>query len=359
MIHLKTLNKKKLEEFVSSGEFKNYDFLPITEHRAKSHIKNTKAEENQALLILAFDDEKLAGYIGCFPDNFKVDGQQFNYAWLSTLFISDQLRGKKIAQTLLNKVFEEYGGNIAITEFTKEAESLYHKIGAFNYIEPKIGKRYYFRTDLKTIIPLKREKTRFLKPIFKATDFLFNSLISLKNFFTKKPDFRFEILDKIDSESSLFIAEFKSNRTVEEINWAIENPWVLEGNNKDEKYVFSSFSKSFKYFWIKIYDENGALKTCALLFIREGHLKIPYLFAASNLDKCVDFLRYFITKHKVKTMTTYQTALNKKIDSDKTFPKIHQRNLERRYLFHKELLNNLPKDFQPNFQDGDGDCLMT
>ena len=40
MIQLKTLNKKQLAEFVSSGDFEKYDFLPITAHRAKSHINN-------------------------------------------------------------------------------------------------------------------------------------------------------------------------------------------------------------------------------------------------------------------------------------------------------------------------------
>jgi GNAT superfamily N-acetyltransferase len=68
-----------------------------------------------------------------FSDHFIIDGKPFKYAWLSTLFISNEFRGKRIAQTLLNTAFEEYEGNIAITEFTKEAESLYNKIGLFPF----------------------------------------------------------------------------------------------------------------------------------------------------------------------------------------------------------------------------------
>jgi GNAT superfamily N-acetyltransferase len=214
MIHLKTLNKKQLADFVSSGDFKKHDFLPITEHRAKSHINNPKADDEQTLLILAFDDDQLAGYIGCFPDNFKINDEVFNYAWLSTLYISNQFRGKRIAQALLNKVFEEYHGNIAITEFTKEAESLYNKIGVFQYIEPKRGKRYYFRSDMENIIPSKKPKTQSLEPFFSRADALINSFISVKNSGIKKPDFRFEILDTIDDESAPFISKFHINFSI-------------------------------------------------------------------------------------------------------------------------------------------------
>lgn len=359
MIHLRTFNRKQLAEFVSSGDFKMYDFLPITEHRAKSQINNPKANDEQTLLILAFDDEQLAGYIGCFPDNFIIDGKVFNYAWLSTIFVSNEFRGKRIAQTLLNKAFEEYSGNIVITEFTKEAEGLYNKTEAFQYIEPKKGKRYYFRSDLATIIPSKKPKTKLLQPVFQLTDFIINSLIMIKNNFIKKPDFTFQILDKIDAESADFISRFKCNRNAQEINWMIENPWVLEGKMKDEKYLFSSFSETFRYFWIKIYDDNNSLITCSLLLLRDGHLKIPYLFTNGDLEKFVDFLEYFITEKKVKALTSYQMSLNEKISSSKSFSGIHKRDFERRYMFHQQLIENLPENFKPGFQDGDGDCAMT
>jgi GNAT superfamily N-acetyltransferase len=359
MIHLKTLDKKSLEEFVSSGDFEKYDFLPITKHRALSQIKNPKANDDQTLLILAFDDEKLAGYLGCFPDNFKIDGKIFNYAWLSTLYISNEFRGKRIAQTLLNKAFEDYNRNIAITEFTKEAESLYNKTGVFDYIQPKIGKRYYFRTDFETLIPSKKTSTKNFKPIFNIVDHIINSLISTKNSFIKKPDFKFEIIDIIDLESANFISKFHSNRNAEEINWIIENPWVLEGKREDKNYLFSSFAEQFTYFWIKIYDDSNILITCSLLLLRDGHLKIPYLYTDLYLDKFVNFLSYFIVKNKVKILTSYQTELNQKIDSTKNFPKIHQKDFERRYMFHKELIHHLPQNFNPDFQDGDGDCVMT
>ena len=132
MITLKCLNKKDLEEFVNSGEYESFNFLPITKHRALSQIKNPNATENDVLLTLAFEGNELAGYLGTFPDELLVKNNPLKYAWLSTLFVSENFRGKRIAQHLLEKVFEKYNSQIAITEFTVEAESLYAKMKIFD-----------------------------------------------------------------------------------------------------------------------------------------------------------------------------------------------------------------------------------
>ncbi|MBD8082535.1 GNAT family N-acetyltransferase [Chryseobacterium caseinilyticum] len=359
MIELKTLNKKALSEFISSGKYRSDAFLPITKHRAESQIRNPKADDDQTLLILAYEDEKLAGYVGCLPDFFLIDGKKFRYAWLSTLFVSSDFRGKRIAQKLLDKAFEEYSGNIAITEFTPEAESLYNKIKFFKYIQAKEGKRFYLKTDFQNIIPAKKTQLKTLKPFFKLSDFFFNSLISFKNSFQEKPDFKFEILSEIDDESKDFIIQFPSNRTADEINWFVKNPWILEGGKPDSEYLFSSYSKQFKYFWIKIFNAHNEFEASALLLLRDGHLKIPYLFANNNLQNFIDFLAYFSEKNRVKQITSYQTDLNSEIENNGNFPKIHSRNMERRYMFHEKMLSHLPLNFKPNFQDGDGDCALT
>ncbi|MGG5210071.1 GNAT family N-acetyltransferase [Chryseobacterium sp. MIQD13] len=360
MTELKTFNKKELEDFISSGEFSSYDFLPISEHRAKSQIRNPKALDDQTLLVLAFYDGKLAGYVGCFPDNYLIDGKIFHYAWLSTLFVSEAFRGKRIAKALLNKMFEEYDGNIIATEFTKEAEALYNMLGVFEYVYPKVGKRYYFRSDAAFIIPEKKPGTKALKPLFQVADAAANSLLKVKNIAIKKPEFRFEILDQIDEESSEFMSKFQCRRSAGEINVYMKNPWVLESKKKEDQYLFSSYAEVFKYIWVKAYGINGELAACSLLQLRDGNLKIPYLFSeTSDLDYFIEFLSYYIVQHKIKNLTSYQKELNKKLEKSKIFPKIYERDFERRYLFHKQLIEHLPERFDPEYQDGDGDCMMT
>ncbi|WP_426477441.1 GNAT family N-acetyltransferase [Chryseobacterium sp. CBSDS_008] len=358
MIALKTYNRKELEDFISSGAFQQYDFLPVTRHRALSHIQNPKASEEDILLILALYEEKLVGYVGCFPDNFVMNGEEIRYAWLSTLYVNPEYRKKRPAKTLLKKAFEAYEGRIAITEFTKEAEALYNIMGVFEYVFPKKGKRYYFRTDAAKMIPEKKPVTQPLKPLFQMLDAAANGLISIKNVAIQKPDFNYEVLDRIDKESVGFVNGFSNRRNAEEINTFIDNPWVLEGK-KDEKYLFSSFANSFKFFWIKIFDQNNKLKACFLLQLRDGYLKIPYLFSNDGSDEVVRVLNYFIITHKIKGFTSYQTRLNKTIQQSKVFSHIYERDFNREYLFHKNLLELLPDNFNPDYQDGDGDCMMT
>lgn len=359
MIQLKTFNKKQLKDFVLSGKFKEYDFLPITEHRALSHIHNPKATDEQTLLILAFYEGRLAGYLGCFPDCFELDEKVIKYAWLSTLYVSEEFRGKRIAKRLLEKAIEKYEGHIAITEFTKEAEAFYNIMDVFEYILPKKGKRFYFNTDLATVLPDKKPKTKVLKSFFSLLDSTANSVISMKNILVRKPDFKFEILDCIDGESADFIDSFQNRRSTGEINLFIKHPWVLTGEKKDEKYLFSSYAETFKYFWIKVYDHQNSLITCSLLLLRDGYLKIPYLFSKSDTGCFIDFLSYFIVKNKIKALTSYQAELNKEIKHSKIFPKIYERDFERRYMFHKQLIQSLPEGFNPYYHDGDGDCMMT
>ncbi len=103
MIQLKTFNRKELEDFVLSGAFQQYDFLPVTKHRALSQVKNPEASDEDTLLILAFCEDKLAGYVGCFPDGFKVNGEKISYAWLSTLYVNPEFRKERPAKKLLKK----------------------------------------------------------------------------------------------------------------------------------------------------------------------------------------------------------------------------------------------------------------
>lgn len=361
MIQLKTFHKKELENFVSSGEFKKYDFLPITEHRALSHSHNPKATDEQTLLILAFYEGRLAGYMGCLPDYFKIEEKVIRFAWLSTLYVSNEFRGKKVAKALLQKALDEYNNHVIMAEFTKEAEVFFNHIGNVENIFPKTGKRYYFRLDLAMVLSGKKAWTKTFNPLLHLLDKTVNAFIGIKNIRIKKPKFRFEVLDKLDADIKTFVSSYHSQRTADEINYFTENPWVLEGRKRDDSYFFSSYAEAFKYVWVKIYDEQNNLEAVSLLLLRDGHLRVPYVFSTrdSGFNKFIQFLNIFIIQHKIKMMTIYNEILNQKIKDFKLLSNIYEKDFQRDYLFRKELLQNLPKNFNPHLQDGDGDCMMT
>lgn len=122
MIRIETYNKIQLKELLNSDKFLSFDFLPITKHRALSHIQNPRAKDEDILLTLALEEEKLAGYLGTFPDEIITEENNIKFAWLSTLYVNENFRWKKIDQKLLDQAYLSYNNKIGITEFTKEAE---------------------------------------------------------------------------------------------------------------------------------------------------------------------------------------------------------------------------------------------
>ncbi len=358
MIRIESYNKKQLQKLVENPHFEEFAFLPITQQRAISQSLNPDADDDDILLTIAFDDDKIAGYLGTLPDVFRKD-ENLKFAWLSTIYVDGKYRGKRISQQLIANAIESYNGNIAMTEFTQEAENLYKKIGKFQYINPKNGKRFYFKSELRTILPAKIKKTERIKPLLSFTDYAANSILNIKNLGINKPAFKFEIDEKIQNDSILFIKNFNNHRSVESLIWALENPWVKEDSSVNEKYFFSSAAKEFKYFLVKIFNENNDIECVMVLHLRDGHLKIPYIFSKTKMDQLVEVLSYFVVKYNITMLTSYHSELNSKIETYSKFPKIYTRDLERRYFVHQELATKSPDIKHNHFQDGDGDCLFT
>ena len=274
MIRIKSLNKKELKEFVQTSEYLQYDFLPITKHRALSQCANPHAHDDHQLLFLAFEGERLAGYLGSLPDTLNVLGQPIHYAWLSTLYVSPHFRGKKIAQKLLSSAFEAYNNRIAITEFTPEAESLYNKIGVFTYREAKQGIRWYFKFDLAKILPQKKRVFQSFIPLLKIVDSVGNKLVSLTQYSGKKTS---SITTDFTPEIEMFVKKEGGTEAVNRLQWIVQNPWLLEGP-ADSRYLFSSFVKSFSYRFIVFRNSKNEIEGVWFTSIRDGHFKILYQF---------------------------------------------------------------------------------
>lgn len=357
MIELETFTKTQLKVLVESERFSQFSFLPITQHRALSHCNNPKANNDDVLLILAIENQELAGYLGILPDEIICQNGKEKLVWLSTIYVDSRFRGKKIAQQLLAKAFECYDGRIALTEFTAEAERLYNKTGQFLYICPKLGKRYYFLSNLEELLPQKFQTFQSFESVLKILDSSFNFIVKTLSNKQKKLNFRYEIHHEIDEESTEYIRMFSCNRNAQDLHWILHYPWILQGEEVLKKYQFSSFAKKKKTIWVKIYDEQEKLNCCAMLSSRNGHLKIPYLFG-KDLKNFIQFLSYFIRTERVKMLTCYHPQLNEEL-KDFGINALYSKDFERRYLFHKKIIAALPKGFIPQFQDGDGDCAFT
>lgn len=360
MIFLETFNKSQLEDLIHSDRFLDFSFLPITVHRAASHINNPNLDAGATTLILAFDDGKLAGYIGIMADRMLHRGQKISVGWLSTLFVHPDFRGKKIAQQLLNKACDEYQGKILITEFTPEAESMYVKSGMFVYQHPLEGMSYHFLSNTQKILPSKNKKWTQLLPFLRLGDAAVNvfakSLYQLKSFSGNN----FVTQTAIDAEIAEFIQKHKKQNNfywdINKLKWITKYPWVLEGNNPEQRpYQFSDFDKKFEYVFIKTY-ENEIMKTLLLLSVRNANAKLQYVIGENEPQLSAAILYRFAVENKIANFICFDEGINEHF---KKYTVLFRKQRTRKFLMHKNLRELLGEDFVFDISAGDSDAIFT
>lgn len=360
MICLETFNKNQLEKLINSKRFSEYSFLPITKHRAVSHINNPSLSDNDVTLILALEDDKLAGYIGIMGDCLVNRGKEITVGWLSTLYVHPDFRGKKIAQRLLNEACEKYEGKILITEFTQEAAGLYFKSKMFRHIKSLRGMSYYFWSNLQEILPSKNHKWKRILFFIKFIDLTINSFLKIKYKLNEFPITSFEIKNNIDSSISEFIDKYKKQncfkRKLPEISWIVKYPWVLSGTTFEQRnYQFSDHDAKFENVFIKIYKEE-IFRTLLILSVRNSKAKLLFVIGDNDPQTSSEVLREFVIKNNISNLICFDDDINKYFNNIKI---LFRKERIRNFLAHNNLLETLGNDFVFDVSSGDSDAVFT
>ena len=367
MIEFIPLNKNSLLEYIHSENFGKGNDIPITIHRALSHSRNPRLEEEDVILLLAMEHDILVGYLGILPDSIFLKNRVEKMGWLSCLWVSEQARGKGISIRLITKSLALWNNKILSADYVPFTKMVYDKTKQFHDTPfTKNGLRLYIKSDLQTILPPKKKiftKTKWLLAIF---DFFLNLLLNIRLYFFKKevPKLQFEYVNQIDDEINDFISTKQENeffkRKKEELNWIIKNPWILSAPQKDslnQKYYFSSTAKSFEYHCVKIKNTSNQLIAFMIFTNRNNTLKVPYIYHDNCLDVVVKTLNYHLIHWEIKTFTTYHSELIQALKNSKT-PAIFKKEIKRNYMV-SNLLKDEIMDSDMEIQDGDGDCCFT
>jgi len=366
MLSIRTLNRVQLLAFVQDSAFENLPFIPISLHRALSHIANPRAEENDVLLLLAYDNEALVGYLGVLPDRMYQGNQSEKCGWLSCLWVSEENRGKRIAQQLLNKCFDVWEKRILVTEFTLPAKALYDRSGIFRALANPQGIRLYLRADLATLLPPKKEIFQKNKALLRSLDQGINAVADLRlpNADLSKESFTLEYPAEVDDEASEFIASKQQNelfkREKEELNWILQNPWILSTPEKDalnSRYYFSSVDKLFQFHIVKVRGTESELIAFLVFAQRNNSLKLPYCYHNGDLETVWKVIRHELLRLRISTFTTFQPELVQYIHANDRLAFVHKK-VTRNYIVSTRFdsfIGNSPV----SIQDGDADCSFT
>lgn len=359
----KTFNKQQLNEFILSAEFSDLENLPISFHRAISQINNPRLEESDIILCASFDGNKTVGYLGVIPDYIFSNNKKIKFGWLSCFWVDNNYKNSNIAANLFLRTIRAWDKKIMITNFIPSLEKVYQKTKIFKPTQTKIGLRCYYNLNLSKILPQKH--TFFAKNIrfLNLVDYLFNFCwkYSFKLFsFSLKTECNYKLANLKNHKLREFIdASYLMNlpkRNIEEYEWILNYPWVLEKkqDSVSEKYHFTSQSDIFKTIPYEIYDKNQVLIGFFILNQRDKDLTIPYFYVENNFQTdATKFIINYVIKNNCSMLTCFNNDLISKLKKNR-YKFIFQKEVKKPYLISKDLIDI---DIN-NFESGDGDCVF-
>lgn len=363
MIEIRQLNKKALQAYIDSEEYKTAPNIAISYHRAISHIQNPHADEDDVLLFVAYDGQQMAGYLGALPDDFyDAHGNKHHFAWMSCLWIDPAQRGKNIAASLVKNCFTAWKNRILLTEYTGPAANLYYKLDIFSKLPPLNGRRWYLQSDLARILPPKNNFFNRIKPLLVIFDTASNAVLGIGNIFKNQGVNLNEVVE-ISHEMAQFIQKSTSNigflTKSNIIQWMLQHPWLVQSKPTMDsvRYYFSSVADQFVSKAFIIQNDKNQITGFMLIIVRDGHLKIPVLHYDCSIAEVAKVVKSIIRQYQVKTFTLYHPELIHHLQSKTVFFSF-SKSIVRKYLISTVFWAELDHIAVP-LSDGDGDAAFT
>ena len=367
-IELRYIKVSELESYIRSEEYSAHGFYPISIPRAISHARNPRSDGTEVALILAYDRDRLVGYLGAIPEKIHLDDQVLKACWFSCMWVLPEYRRAGIAKLLLEEGSAGYNGRVCITNYIPRSKAAFLKNDQFREVGLLRGVRAYLKFDLEHILPRKKKILSFLQPLLWISDHLANLFISLYfklRYNNLKVDHVFQEVRSIDDDLGKFIhvamkdSIFK--RGADEFRWLFEYPWVLTrkiSRLELSKYYFSQCSADFRQWVIRITDTNGSIRGFVILTRHRHELKTPYILCEK--DVLPDLFRYIyrlMLKNGVRTLVTQHEDFASEAGRHRN-AFLYLRSSEYGFMATPAMVELTKGKFGQLF-DGDGDGMFT
>ena len=344
--------------------FQGSGHVPIGPLRAQAQHHNPRADESDRVLwCILSEEEELIAYRLILPGTIYNGDTPMKMAWYSCLWVNPNHRGKGHGKQLTNLALEEWDNKIVFVNAAPASLSLYSNIDGCRVLYKNQGMRYFFTSELATILPIKKPILRHFAFLIKPLDFIINS-IAKGSIQEKDSITNYTIIEKLSTEDDAFIKQFGQDNLSKiskvELDWLVDYPWVIESsvdNPYTSRYHFSTQYPVYKNYFIKIVE---AEKTSAIVLLKnkEGHFTVHYIWATDkSLTAVAKSILDIISDKRPKTLSIYHQGLIAEMNKLKTG-----------HLFKKETTQFfMAYDGIPNwevgkediFQYGDGDTVFT
>jgi len=293
-MEIKTFTVADLKAALELEDFWLAQTLPITKHRALSYSRNPRAEENDPVLLVAYQEKRVIGYLGILPDNIFVNDNIYKLGWLTSWWVDPSYATAGVGAILLFTALNEYNQYVGVSGSSREARKALDASQKFMALKPLQGLDIRLRLKITRIILRKFPAMRILRGIFKIIEALLDEIVNLRSFFWQRKTNRsqqlsFEYIATIDEETDRFIKRYNqldlTRKEKSDLSWIMNNPWIISAPLKDsasKKYYFSSRADRFLYLGVKVFQHQNEMIGFFLLKVRDDRMSVVYSYFESR-----------------------------------------------------------------------------
>lgn len=348
---LKAIGKGELVAFAEPGATGNGGTIALTPSRATSQVAHPLAREDDQCLWVALDEhDQVIGFAGSIPGADVHNGDRMG--WNSCWWV-DQEKGREAAMPLLVAFIRHWNERVAFSDMTERTQAI---IGALRlcHTRKETLVQAYFRIPVHRLPLIARH-------LAGPANALQNRRLSRRSGIPDNLNIR--ETTSLDADERDFLEMHCRNdfsrRSVEEFNWAMSFPWLVEdtpGNRQvAERYPFSYIAGEFRTRWVvtRFKDEPTSLM---LVSVRDGVLKVLYYYGPEPLH-AVRGLRHMVAKDRdvFALLFAHPALIRQRRKVLKTA--LFARNRDRYVGVSKKILKEFPEEMV--MQLGDGDALFT
>lgn len=367
MIEIKKIHKRDIPELLDNEDFWNHSFLATSKHRLLAHFKNPHLEDGDLVLLLAYMQGELLGYMGLFIDQITINNKIEKIGWLSTWWVDPKTKGTGIGRDLLNTMYAENHGKIGISQFTPSAKRVYDKSGYFTTLKTNRGIKAVLRSNLSFVMPQLLPKSSKLAGLLNNADHFLNFFINIKlriqssSITNRLKDIELTYLNSLDQETLLLIKQYNTKdlsdkgsaffEWLKAYNWVQKAPLLALTNHR--KYAFSIYDKEFEFSLIKV-NKNNRCIGFIVLQKRNYVTKVLFTYYDANLHskEIADIIKLQAVKQNTREIICYDQALCANFNKSNLF--LYKTTKVKHSIISKAFDKIDFADTRMHF--GDGDC---
>ncbi|HPD94919.1 MAG: GNAT family N-acetyltransferase [Bacteroidales bacterium] len=312
MISTAKLTLKQLTVFSNDTKLFNRELLPISRTRALSYMANPRANNDDNVLYLAYDDDRLVGYRSVLPDLAYIDEKPHRFVWLSGTWVHPDYRRRGISTRLLEDITADWNGMVLGNRMAPGVKQIFDKITFLHDVFQVDGIRFHLRKTFLKTYNCCNYSNRLGRIGERCINF-FNFSILNRNLLKLPTEVELDYFSRPDAELNELFAQScehtLTKRTDLEWNWILRFPWLLSAPLPDvvsQKYFFASAVKSFNQFLVKVYRGGELL---GMLHMQHSNTRFSVPFSNFN-EEYADLMAKIVLLHAHKCKASFITVYN-------------------------------------------------